>query len=282
MQRYKIGCSYFGPAFRGWQANVGIKSVQSTVEDAIERFVGAGNSSSVVVSSRTDAGVHALHNVFHVDLQRRRRWTKELMAPHDEATVRVALNRLLDGQGVRIAHVRQVSDNFHARHSAVSRTYTYRLAVTSEKYMHTHACVFDGDRMWWLSCPLAGGLDVASMRCAAQALIGKHDFSSFRASKCQAKSPVRTLDSIDIRLLTPSLTMPLEPAQVLHITVRARSFLHHMVRNIVGTLVEVGTGRIPASRVKEILAARDRQAAPGMAPAHGLYLAEVGYPDEWR
>ena len=142
-----------------------------------------------------------------------------------------------------------------------------------------HACFVT---MWWLSCPLAGGLDVASMRCAAQALIGKHDFSSFRTSKCQAKSPVRTLSSIDIRTLSPSLTAPLEPTQVLHITVRARSFLHHMVRNIVGTLVEVGIGRIPAFRVKEILAARDRQVAPGMAPAHGLYLAEVGYLDEWR
>lgn len=257
-QRYKVAFQYVGTHYSGWQRNPTAPrpAVQDVVEAAVRALVGEENASPCFVSSRTDAGVHALRNVLHVDLRRRARQVgPEALAPHPPQVVRRALNARLRGTQVAVLDVAAVDADaaagFHARFSARERRYVYRLV--------TGRSAFEADRAWCVGRPL----DVERMRAAAAALVGRHDFSSFRGGDCQAASPVRTVREVSIRRVEPELLPLLHPAeaaggygQLLHVHVRAESFLHHMVRNMVGALQAVGSGRLPVDAMRQILEVR--------------------------
>ncbi len=245
MPRFKLTVEYDGGPFVGWQRQDNGPSVQGALEAAIAAFTGQ----TVVVkgAGRTDAGVHALGQVAHIDLAKD--W------PTD--TVRDALNAHLERAPVAVLSAERVADDFDARFSAVRRHYLYRLSERRAPL------ALDSGRLWRVGVPL----DVAAMNAAAAALVGKHDFTTFRSSQCQAKSPVKTLDR---------LAVAREGAEV---TVRAdaRSFLHNQVRSMVGALKKVGEGKWPVSAVGEALAACDRARSGPVAPAEGLYLLAVDY-----
>ncbi|MFN3076171.1 MAG: tRNA pseudouridine(38-40) synthase TruA [Alphaproteobacteria bacterium] len=245
MTRFKLTVEYVGTGFVGWQRQENGYSVQQALEEAVAGYCQA----SVVLhaAGRTDAGVHALGQVAHVTL------------PRDDAPERVrdALNAHLRPHPVAVLAVERVDDDFHARFSATERRYLYRILNRRAP------AALDQDRAWWVP----GFLDAEAMDHAAQVLVGHHDFTSFRASECQAQSPVRTLDELTVR----------RDGEEIRITARARSFLHHQVRNMVGTLRRVGEGKWTAEDVQRALQARDRRAGGQTAPAHGLYLVGVGY-----
>ena len=253
MTRYQLIVEYDGGAFVGWQRQDNGPSVQAALEDAVAGF--CGETALVEGAGRTDAGVHALAQSAHVDL------VKETTAE----TVMAALNFHLKPAPVAVVAVRQVPGDFHARFSAVRRAYLYRIVNRRAPL------ALDRGRAWFVPQPL----DAQAMHAAAQVLVGHHDFTSFRASECQAKSPVKTLD-----LLTVTRTGEREREQMIEIRAAARSFLHHQVRNFVGSLRLVGEGKWTAAALRVALEARDRAAAGPTAPACGLYLTEVGYPDE--
>lgn len=287
MRRYKVALQYMGTNYSGWQRSpTGAKpAVQDVVERAIDTFVGKGNwVNPIQCSSRTDAGVHALRNVMHVDLMRRSRQVGEQMEHHLPETVHQALNYFLRESQVHILGVEAVpggggkngahneeENAFHARFSARERRYIYRLL--------TGHSVFESERAWCLESNQH--LDIDAMRRASQVLVGqRQDFTSFRGKDCQAKSPVKMIRRIHIVEATPELTNCGAYGQLIHVHVHAESFLYHMVRNIVGALYAIGYGRLPVSAMEEILAAKNRSVAPAMAPACGLYLANVLYADD--
>ena len=246
MPRYRLTLEYDGTPFRGWQSQAGLPSVQAAVEAAA--LCSAGERVTVIAAGRTDAGVHALGQVAHLDLARE--WAPERLAG--------ALNQHLRPLPVAVLDARRVPDDFHARFSAVRRAYVYRI-------LNRRAPPgLERDRCWHLPVRL----EHEHMREAAQALVGWHDFTSFRSSECQAPSPVKTLDLIDVALTAGG---------VVEVRLRARSFLHHQVRNIVGTLKLVGQGKAGTGHLRDVLAARDRAAAGQTAPAAGLFLESVGY-----
>jgi tRNA pseudouridine38-40 synthase len=245
MPRYKLTIEYDGGPFRGWQRQSAGDSVQHALEDAVRGF--CGEDVQVIAAGRTDAGVHASGQVAHVDLSR-------LVTPE---TLRNALNYHLRPRPVTVLAAAVVADDFHARFSAKARHYLYRIVNRRAPL------ALEAGRAW----QVPAALDVEIMQEAAQRLIGRHDFTSFRSALCQAKSPVKTLDRLTIRRLGDRI----------EITALARSFLHHQVRNMVGTLKLVGEGRFPVSHVEAVLAARDRAAAGPTAPACGLYLMRVDY-----
>ena len=245
MPRYKLTLEYDGRGFVGWQRQDNGPSVQEALEDAIEAF--SGERVATVAAGRTDSGVHALGQVAHFDLAKTR----------EPGVVRDALNHHLRGRTVSVLAAEAVDGDFHARFSAVERVYRYRIVNRRGPLAR------DAGRAWWAPSPL----DADAMRAAAQILVGEHDFSSFRASHCQAKSPVRTLDELAVERRGDEVA----------VTARSRSFLHHQVRNMVGTLVLVGEGKWRAEDVAAALAARDREAGGPTAPADGLYLVAVHY-----
>ncbi len=245
MTRFKITVEYDGNGFVGWQRQENGPSVQQAIEDAITRF--CGESVTVFAAGRTDAGVHALGQVAHFDLGRDARAN----------TVRDAINFHLKPAAVVVVNAEPASENFHARFSARERSYLYR--ITNRRAPPA----LQRGRTWWVPTPL----DETLMATAAQRLIGYHDFTSFRASVCQAASPLKTLDALDV----------VRVGDEIRIEARARSFLHHQVRNMVGTLKLVGEGKWTAGTVQEALEARDRSRAGPTAPAEGLYLVEVMY-----
>lgn len=251
MIRWKVVLEYDGSAFVGWQRQDNGMSVQQALEEAIEAF--AGERVAVVGAGRTDAGVHACAQVAHVDLSRD--WPAK--------TVRDATNHHLrerrHGSRLAVLSAEPVDAAFHARFSATSRRYLYRIVNRRAPL------VLESGRAWWVPAPL----DAAAMAKGATHLVGKHDFTSFRASECQADSPVKTLDRLEVR----------REEEKLRIEAGARSFLHHQVRNIVGTLKLVGEGKWSPDDVAGALAARDRRAAGPTAPACGLYLVDVRYDD---
>lgn len=245
MPRFKLLIEYHGTPFVGWQRQDNGISVQGELEAAIFRFCGI--ETPITAAGRTDAGVHATGQVIHFDLDR------------DVSAERVqgALNYHLKPHPIAVRAAEIVADDFHARFSAIGRSYLYRI-------VNRRAPVaIERERVWWVAVPL----DADAMHQAAQHLLGRHDFTSFRAAACQAQSPDKTLD-----LLQVSRT-----DEEIRIIAKARSFLHHQVRNMVGTLKLVGEGKWPPERVKAALEARHRAAAGPTAPPDGLYLTGVMY-----
>lgn len=246
MPRYRLTLEYDGRAFVGWQRQPNGPSVQAAVEAAILGF--CGETVTVHAAGRTDSGVHALGQVVHVDLAKQ-------AAPD---TVRDALNAHLRPALVAVLDAAVADADFHARFSAIERRYRYRIINRRAPL------ALDLGRAWHVGI----ALDAAAMREAARLLVGRHDFTSFRAAECQAKSPVKTLDALDVE----------RAGEEICVSARARSFLHHQVRNMVGTLKLVGEGKWTADDVAAALAARDRAKSGPTAPAEGLYLVAVRYP----
>jgi tRNA pseudouridine38-40 synthase len=245
MTRWRITVEYDGTPFVGFQRQANGPSVQAAIEEAIEKF--SGERVTVHCAGRTDAGVHALGQVCHFDLARER----------EPDTVRDAINAHLRPQPVAVLAAEVAPEGFHARLSATGRVYRYRIVNRRAPL------ALEGKRAWLVQAPL----DAGAMHAAAQRLVGRHDFSTFRASECQAKTPVKTLDVLAVS----------RRGEEIEVEARARSFLHHQVRNMVGTLKLVGEGKWSADDVAAALAARDRSRGGPTAPAEGLYLVRVLY-----
>lgn len=243
MARYKINLEYDGTNLIGWQENKDGPSVQSLVQNAIYKF--CGEKTDVVAAGRTDAGVHAICMSSHFDLE------KET----DSNTIMRALNFYLMNEPVSVLNCERVADDFHARFDCKKRYYKYVVINRSAPV------VLQKNRVWWVPQKL----NIDKMKMSAQKLIGKHDFTSFRAAQCQAKSPIKTLDSATITVNGDEIIFEFS----------ARSFLHHQVRNMVGTLVEIGLGK--PYDIDEIFAQKKRGAAGVNAPASGLYFVKASY-----
>ncbi|WJX26162.1 tRNA pseudouridine(38-40) synthase [Trifolium repens] len=317
IQRYLMAIEYIGSRFCGSQKQLTDRTVVGVLEEAFCKFV--GQPVSVICSSRTDAGVHALSNVCHVDIERiSKRKPGEVLQPHEPAVVRRAVNHFLQKQhgDLMVIDVRCVPSDFHARYKAQERTYFYRLLSGPEPLS-----TLEKDRAWHVQ----EELNLPAMQEACRVLVGHHDFSSFRATGCQAKSPIRTLDELSVVEVIQSPYFPslmdrerqMKVADDLHgyhsnseaviplnssarigevqtsnedvgfgkrrfhrclvVTARARAFLYHQVRLLVGVLKVVGTGNLTVPDVERILNAKTVAAASPMAPACGLYLGEVKY-----
>ena len=245
MPRYKLTIEYDGTPFAGWQRQTNGRSVQAAIEDAIAAFSGA--RVTISGAGRTDAGVHALAQVAHVDLAKD--W------PAD--TVLNALNFHLQPEPVAVLAAEPVADDFDARFSAKARHYLYRIINRRTPL------TIDAGRAWRVKALL----DAEAMDAAAQRLIGTHDFTTFRNAACQAKSPVKTLDRLSVRRHSDEIV----------IEASARSFLHSQVRSIAGSLRLIGDGSWSADDLSDALAAKDRKACGPVAPADGLYLLRVDY-----
>ncbi|XP_057430043.1 uncharacterized protein LOC130723108 isoform X2 [Lotus japonicus] len=307
IQRYLLAIEYIGTRFSGSQKQLTCRTVVGVLEEAFCKFL--SQPVSVTCSSRTDAGVHALSNVCHVDIQRiSKRRPGELLTPHEPSVVRKAVNHFLQHDNdLMVIDVRCVPSDFHARYKAQERTYFYRLLSGPEPLS-----AFEKERAWHVP----EDLNLSAMQEACRVLVGCHDFSSFRAAGCQAKSPIRTLDELSVSEVIPSpnfpslmdrerqnkvsgdpqgchrkseadipLTVTSEDVgfgkrrqhRCLVVTARARSFLYHQVRLLVGVLKAVGTGNLTIPDVERILNAKTVTATSPMAPACGLYLGEVKY-----
>ena len=246
MPRYRITLEYDGTPFVGWQVQASGVSVQGRLTDAIGKF--SGESVSLRGAGRTDAGVHAQGQVAHFDLARA--WPTH--------TVQAAVNFHLKPDPIAIVACAIAADDFDARFSAVARHYRYRILA------RLAPPVLDRDRVWWVPQPL----DAAPMAEAAMSLLGRHDFTTFRAAGCQAKSPIKTLDRLQVTAA----------GEEIRIEACARSFLHSQVRSMVGSLKLVGEGKWAPVDLRRALDARDRSACGPVAPASGLCLLRVDYP----
>jgi tRNA pseudouridine38-40 synthase len=245
MPRYRLDLEYDGGPYKGFQAQADLPTVQGSIERAVKAF--CGEALRLQAAGRTDTGVHALHQVAHIDLERE--WKPEV--------VRDAINAHLVPEPIAIIEASLAPADFHARFSAKRRRYLYRIVnrmapPTLEKH-----------RVWRLKKPL----DVAAMGEAATALLGHHDFTTFRDVDCQAKSPLKTLDEARVW----------REGDEVRLAFSARSFLHRQVRSMAGSLAEVGAGRWTPADLKAALDAKDRTACGQVAPAEGLYLAGVEY-----
>jgi tRNA pseudouridine38-40 synthase len=245
MPRYKITIEYDGTPFVGWQIQDNGATVQGLINVAILAFT--GEKVAVHGAGRTDAGVHALGQVAHFDLERER----------DTDTVCDALNAHLRPHPVAVVAAEKAPDTFDARFSAIKRHYLYRIVNRRADL------ALDRNRVW----RYPRRLDAPAMHTAAQRLVGNHDFTTFRAAECQAKSPMKTLDRLEVVL----------SGDEIHVIAEARSFLHHQVRSMVGSLVLVGNGKWRADDLANALAARNRSACGPVAPPEGLYLVRVDY-----
>ena len=245
MSRYKLVLEYDGRGFVGWQRQANGLSIQEVLEETVFRFCGERVTSHV--AGRTDAGVHALGQVVHLDLEK----------AAEPEVVRDALNFHLKPHPVAVLRAEPVDRDFHARFSARERAYLYRIVNRRAPL------TLERGRAWLVQAPL----DLAAMQAGAAHLVGRHDFSSFRAAECQAKSPVKTLDRLELS----------RDDEVILLHARARSFLHHQVRNMVGSLKLVGEGKSTPDDIRRVLDARDRRLAGPTAPPDGLYLVEVVY-----
>jgi tRNA pseudouridine38-40 synthase len=247
MPRYKLTIEYDGGPFVGWQRQANGRSVQAAIEDVVVKLT--GEAATIRGAGRTDAGVHALGQVAHVDLARA--WAG--------GKLRDALNAHLRPEPVAILAAEAVAEDFDARYSAVRRHYFYRIVNRRAPL------ALDRGRAWLV----ARRLDEAAMHEAAQHLVGTHDFSTFRAAECQAKTPVKTLDRLDVR----------RAGEEIFVEASARSFLHNQIRSFAGSLKLVGEGKWLVQDVEAALKARDRAACGPVAPPDGLYLARVDYPE---
>ncbi len=252
MYRYKLTIEYFGGDFCGWQAQEGVATVQQSIEEALTPLLQAEDEQPrLFCSGRTDTGVHALGQVAHIDLSRHMDGYKLLKA----------LNYYLYNQRIKIVACENLGkaneSDFHARFSCIQRSYKYRMIN------RLAPLAIEKDQAWHFPYPL----DEKKMHQAAQYLIGKHDFSSFRAAGCQASSPLRSIDEISVTRKDDEIT----------IFIAAQSFLYHQVRNIVGSLALVGQGKWSAAHFKTIFEAKDRTKAGPTAPAEGLYFLAAKY-----
>jgi tRNA pseudouridine38-40 synthase len=246
--RWAVGLEYDGTGFAGWQAQDHAPSIQSDCERAFSAV--ADHPVALTGAGRTDAGVHAIVQVAHFDSPAERTARAWVLGANTHLAA-----------GISALWAIGVPDRFHARYSALSRTYRYVILNRSTRP------AIDHHRVCWVREPL----EAARMAEAAGALIGEHDFSAFRAAECQSKSPVRRVDSIDIRRIGAHLT----------IEIRANAFLHHMVRNIAGVLIRIGSGEAAVGWAKDVLEGRDRRLGGVTAPPGGLYLVGVNYPAEY-
>jgi tRNA pseudouridine38-40 synthase len=245
--RWKLVLEYDGSGFVGWQRQDSGRGVQQAVEEAVHALT--GEAAPVQAAGRTDSGVHALAQVAHVDLRK----------PLDGDTLRDALNHFLRREPIVVLSAEAAPAGFHARFSASERGYLYRILNRRPPP------ALEIGRVWWVPTPL----DAVAMAAGARHLVGHHDFTSFRASECQAASPVKTLDALEV----------VRDGAEIRITARARSFLHHQMRNIAGTLRLVGEGKWTPDDVSRALDARRRSAAGPTAPPDGLYLTHVRFDD---
>lgn len=245
MSRYKLTIEYDGTGFYGWQFQADHTTVQGVLEAAMEHI--HGQHILVQGAGRTDTGVHALEQVAHVDLPKS--W--------DPFVLRNAINGNVRPHPVSVLEAEEVPEDFHARFSATKRSYLYRILNRRA------APALDRGRVWHVPVEL----DADAMHEAAQYLVGKHDFTTFRAADCQAQSPVKTLDRFEVARY----------GEEIEIRAEARSFLHHQVRSMVGSLKYVGEGKWPPLKMKKALEARNRAACGVVAPPQGLYLVSVGY-----
>ncbi len=247
MPRYRLTIEYDGGPYRGFQAQADLPSVQGAIEAAVLGF--SGETVRIHAAGRTDTGVHATGQVIHLDLTRD--WKPEV--------VMNALNAHLVPQPVAVLDAQVVADDWHARFSAKARRYQYRILNRPAPP------ALDRGKVWHVKKPL----DAAAMHDAAQALVGHHDFTTFRDMQCQAKSPLKTLDTATVR----------REGEMVLLEFASRSFLHRQVRSMAGSIVEVGVGRWTAADLAAALEARDRRACGPVAPADGLYFTGVGYGD---
>jgi tRNA pseudouridine38-40 synthase len=245
MPRYKLTIEYDGADLAGWQMQDTLPTVQGVLEQAVEKL--HGQHCLVYGAGRTDAGVHAMAQVAHVDLPKS--W--------DPFVLRNAINGNVRPHRVSVLAAEAVPDDFHARFSATSRRYLYRILNRRAP------AALDAGKVWHVPVEL----DAEAMHAAAQALVGQHDFTTFRSASCQALSPVKTLDVLKVSRF----------GEEIEIEAVARSFLHNQVRSMVGTLKQVGEGKWTWRDVQKALAAKDRGACGVVAPPQGLYLVEVRY-----
>ena len=247
MTRIRLTLAYDGAAYSGWQAQPNAPSIQQTIEAVLARV--EGTPVALTAAGRTDAGVHALGQVAHFDTA----------SGHDAAVWVRALNAQLP-RDIAVLDAAPVADDFHARHASHHKHYRYRVLNRPVR------CPFRRGVCWYVPVPL----DVAAMQSAALCLLGEHDFTSFRASGCGASHPRRTITRLDVVRMDDEVVFDVE----------GPAFLKQMVRNLVGTLIEIGRGRRPPGWAAQVLAARDRTVAGETAPAWGLTLMSVGYPDK--
>ncbi|MFO8125320.1 tRNA pseudouridine(38-40) synthase TruA [Yoonia sp.] len=252
MPRYALLVEYHGAPFAGWQRQTDQPSVQGAIEAALAKL--EPREHAIAAAGRTDAGVHATGQVAHCDMERD--W--------DPFRLSEALNYHLKPAPVAILKCAVVADDWHARFDALERRYLFRLMSRRAPL------TFEAGQMWQVKHPL----DAQAMQAGADHLIGHHDFTTFRSTICQAKSPVKTLDELRVEVV------PRDIGTEYRFHVRARSFLHNQVRSFVGTLERVGAGSWRPDDVEAALAAKDRSACGPVSPPHGLYLAGVEYPDD--
>jgi len=252
MPRYALKIEYHGAPFVGWQRQITLKSVQGTIEDALAKL--EPRVHNIAAAGRTDAGVHALAQVAHCDMD----------ADWEPFRLSEALNYHVQPAPVAIVGCVRMPDDWHARFSALERTYEFRLLMRRGPATHQKGLVWQ----------VKHALDVETMQAGAQILLGKHDFTTFRSTICQAQTPVKTLDVLDVT----QVETPWGPE--IKFTVQARSFLHNQVRSFVGTLERVGAGSWTPADVRSALDARDRAACGPVCPPQGLYLAGVRYAED--
>jgi tRNA pseudouridine38-40 synthase len=247
MPRYRLDIEYDGSPYAGWQRQAGQHSVQAALEQAIEKF--SGEAVTIRGAGRTDAGVHAAGQVAHVDLERD--WPADTVRDAGNAHLQMA------NEAVSVLAASSVPGDFDARFSAVARHYLYRIVNRRAPL------ALQARKAWWVP----KRLDAEAMHAAAQHLVGRHDFTTFRSIQCQAKSPVKTLDCLDVA----------RDGDAIEIRASARSFLHNQVRSMVGSLKRVGEGAWTEADLKRALEAHDRAACGPVAPPDGLYLMKVDY-----
>lgn len=249
MPRYKLQIEYDGTPYKGWQRQDGLTTVQQAIEEAMATF--ARHPVTIFAAGRTDAGVHALGQIIHVDLERE--WDPYKIVEATNGILR------LGGHPIAVIKAEKAADDFEARFSALKRHYRYRIINRQANL------TVDQLRAWHVKKPL----DIEAMNDAAKVLLGLHDFTTFRSTDCQAKSPIRTLDQLEVRRVDQ---------QEIEIICSAKAFLHNQVRSMAGSLKLVGTGKWTKADLKNALAAKDRKACGTVAPACGLYFMKVEYP----